>query len=157
MPDHGAVPEELVPSWSDLAAPSNDFLGMVARAPDSLVLERRWVHALGWPARSLWSHWYKLDPGDTPPTYGSGGYILELEPWEGFVPRALPVRPIWPGFAINTLFYAAIVWMPFAPFVLRRHIRRKRGRCLKCGYDLRGAEHEVCPECGQKPETRVRP
>ncbi len=24
----------------------------------------------------------------------------------------------------------------------------RRGHCIKCGYDLRGAEHEVCPECG---------
>ena len=64
------------------------------------------------------------------------------------VPRCIPLQPRWPGFAINTVFYAAILWMPFAPFVLRRFIRRKRGRCITCGYDLRHVEHEVCPECG---------
>ena len=65
------------------------------------------------------------------------------------VPRALPLRPIWPGFAVNTIFYAAILWLlTLAPFTLRRVIRRKRGHCIKCGYDLRGTEHEVCPECG---------
>lgn len=26
--------------------------------------------------------------------------------------------------------------------------RRAPGLCAKCGYDLRGAEHAVCPECG---------
>ena len=26
--------------------------------------------------------------------------------------------------------------------------RRQRGQCLRCGYDLRGTEHDVCPECG---------
>jgi len=63
--------------------------------------------------------------------------------------RELPLRPIWPGFAINTIFYAVIVWfMTLGPFVLRRHVRNKRGLCIKCGYDLRGVEHEVCPECG---------
>ena len=31
---------------------------------------------------------------------------------------------------------------------LRRSIRRKRGLCVKCAYDLRGLDHEVCPECG---------
>ena len=63
--------------------------------------------------------------------------------------KARPLRPLWPGFAINTFFYAAIVWVLWSsPFTARRLIRRKRGRCLKCGYDLRGAEHEVCPECG---------
>ncbi len=63
--------------------------------------------------------------------------------------RLLPLRPIWPGFAVNTIFYAAILWpLICGPFVLRRHLRRKRGLCVACGYDLRHAEHEVCPECG---------
>ena len=40
---------------------------------------------------------------------------------------ALPRRLIWPGFAINTIFYAAILWLLVCgPFALRRHIRRKR-------------------------------
>ena len=44
--------------------------------------------------------------------------------------KAWPVRPIWPGFAINTLFYAAILWLLIrGPFALRRFIRVKRGRC----------------------------
>ena len=60
----------------------------------------------------------------------------------------LPFRPLWPEFAINTIFYAAILWLPFAPFQLRRYVRVKRGHCIKCGYDLRGAEHGACPECG---------
>jgi hypothetical protein len=28
----------------------------------------------------------------------------------------LPLMPLWPGFAINTIFYAAILWLPFAAF-----------------------------------------
>ena len=55
---------------------------------------------------------------------------------------------MWPGFAINTVFYAAILWLPFAPFQLRRYLRRKRGLCIKCGYDLRGDFAAGCPECG---------
>ncbi len=68
---------------------------------------------------------------------------------EGLGRSALPTRVIWPGFLINTLFYAAILctlWS--APFTARRLIRGHRCRCVKCGYDLRHAEHEVCPECG---------
>ena len=61
----------------------------------------------------------------------------------------LPLRPLWPGFAINTVFYAVILWLiAFGPFAARRIVRRRRGHCPQCGYDLRGAEHEVCPECG---------
>ncbi len=41
---------------------------------------------------------------------------------------ALPPRLIWPGFAFNTIFYAAILWLLVCgPFALRRYIRRKRG------------------------------
>ncbi len=61
----------------------------------------------------------------------------------------LPLRPIWPGFTINTIFYAAILWMLWSsPFVVWRLIRRKRGLCVACGYDLRHADHDACPECG---------
>lgn len=31
---------------------------------------------------------------------------------------------------------------------LRRWRRRRKGLCLKCGYDLTGNESGVCPECG---------
>ena len=30
----------------------------------------------------------------------------------------------------------------------RRLMRRKKGHCLKCGYDLAGNVSGVCPECG---------
>ena len=51
--------------------------------------------------------------------------------------------------AINTVFYAGLLWLLFAaPFALRRHRRIKRGLCPKCAYDLRGSESRVCPECG---------
>ena len=65
---------------------------------------------------------------------------------------SIPLLPIWPGFAINTVFYAGIVWLLFAgPFVLRRWRRIRRGLCPKCAYDLRGTPRgaaTACPECG---------
>ena len=68
----------------------------------------------------------------------------------------IPLRPIWPGFAINTIFYAAIVWLlSLLPFKVRRLVRRNRGHCLKCGYDLRGTSGGVCPECGVETEVNV--
>ncbi len=67
---------------------------------------------------------------------------------------ALPTRIIWPGFVINTVFYAVVLWLLLAaPFALRRRLRRKRGLCPACGYDLRGrgspSQSNVCPECGK--------
>ena len=49
---------------------------------------------------------------------------------------------------MNTFFYAVILWLLICgPFVLRRFIRMKRGRCVKCGYPL--GESPVCSECGK--------
>jgi hypothetical protein len=65
------------------------------------------------------------------------------------VGKVLPFIPLWPGFAINTIFYAAIVWMLFmGPGAVRRRVRRKRGQCAACGYSLRGNVSDKCPECG---------
>lgn len=65
--------------------------------------------------------------------------------------RALPLWPRWPAFVADTIIHAGLWWMLlFGPFVLRRYVRRKRGLCERCAYDLRsgGIKHERCPECG---------
>ena len=60
----------------------------------------------------------------------------------------LPLRPIWPGFAVNTISYAAILWLLIqGPFALKRLIRRRRGLCPKCAYPM-GAS-DTCSECGK--------
>ena len=67
----------------------------------------------------------------------------------------MPLGIIPFGFTINTIFYASLLWLLIpGPFALRRFIRHKRGLCLKCAYDLRGAEYEACPECGS-PTSRA--
>ena len=102
----------------------------------------------GWPVRSL-AGAYLSDRNDQ--ASGSWYTTAIKNPWITDNEQAfnfIPYRPIWPGFAVNTLLYAAILWVPFAPFALRQVLRRRRGACLQCGYDLRHAEHEVCPECG---------
>jgi hypothetical protein len=63
--------------------------------------------------------------------------------------RSIPYKPVWPGFAINTIFYAAVLWVLFAlPGKVRRWRRIKRGQCASCGYSLRDITSEKCPECG---------
>lgn len=62
--------------------------------------------------------------------------------------RVLPLRPIWPGFLINTLLYGTSLWMVCTgPFAVRRAIRRRRGRCAHCGYPV--GTSPVCTECGR--------
>jgi hypothetical protein len=51
------------------------------------------------------------------------------------------------GFAINTLFYAAILWAIFAVLrAIRRTRRASRGLCPACAYPV--GESAVCTECG---------
>ena len=62
-------------------------------------------------------------------------------------PRPFPIRPLTSGFVINTLLYAAVLWLLIpGPFVVRRIIRVKRGLCVKCAYPM--GESGVCSECG---------
>ncbi len=68
-----------------------------------------------------------------------------------FRSRWLPILPVWPGFAVNTLFYAAILWLPF---VLRRWVRVRRGLCPKCAYPM--GDSAVCSECGKTLPQRAR-
>ncbi len=67
--------------------------------------------------------------------------------------RTMPLAVIWPGFLIDTLFYGAIWFGLFFAFgAARRGLRKKRGRCPLCAYDLRGDLDAGCPECGWNRE-----
>ena len=57
---------------------------------------------------------------------------------------------IWPGFVANSIFYAAALGiLLIARGAMRRTLRRRRGQCVHCAYDLRGSGHAACPECGR--------
>ena len=63
----------------------------------------------------------------------------------------LPLRPIWPGLAFNTLFYALLWWLAFASIQMVKHNRRyRRGLCPLCRYDLLADYSKGCSECGWK-------
>ena len=147
--------------WSELpytidryVARRNEFSegGQVLRT-ESFLIDR---YSFGWPLRSLRSEvWNEFEIAGQPPTVNNRtDKHPEINIWMAGIPvssgfRSLPLRSLWPGFAINTIFYAAILWLLFAvPLALRRRRRIKRGQCPACAYDLRGASHHACPECG---------
>ena len=130
------MPSELAPSWAGL------------RTPPATDYEIRWVHAYGWPSVSMWRSYLPFGKGYRKKLVH--GLELAFLPPDGGFPRALPLRPIWPGFAVNTLLYAAVLWLlTCGPLLVRRVVRRKRGLCPGCGYDLRHGGHGACPECGR--------
>ena len=68
--------------------------------------------------------------------------------------RRLPIVPVWPGFVLNVAIFGGGMWLIVrGRSTLRNILRFRRGQCLGCGYDLRGSEHEVCPECGVEPRV----
>ncbi len=133
----------------------------VKRAPlynNKIGLAFRQVFAWGWPLLSLWCEYetVNVNPFFTPRIYRVLGGIetslerIKLVTYGGPYARVLPLRPIWPSFAINIFFYSIMLWLLIpGPFALRRLIRQRRGLCPACGYDLRHGEHEACPECGE--------
>jgi len=62
--------------------------------------------------------------------------------------KSLPLKPIEPGFTLNTLLYAVVLYIPFLGFgALKRRRRIRRGLCPACAYELAGLT--TCPECGR--------
>ena len=135
-------PSALIPSWTPFLTPT------FALGEQSY--EHRAAEGRGWPMLGLWC--------ETSEGLGGGIRVGEWPPGgrgSRPIPKVLPLRPIWLGFAVNTLMYAVLLWLLIpGPFVLRRFIRVKRGRCVKCGYPM--GESEVCTECGKPLPRRVK-
>ena len=120
--------------------------------PDYTVLH---LYCVGWPFETLESqlasrHAFGRLPSPTWPPAIKIPWVLRPE-WVTLLGREyqdeLPLRPIWPAFALNTLFYAAIVFGASRLLIaIRRSQRRRRNRCIRCAYPVSGLA--TCPECG---------
>ncbi len=132
-----AFPQDAVPGWSWLARPPT-------AARDAAPREWLEEHARGWPMLAM------LYRGQR---YAGGSLQLSTVirvsdfPSRGRV-TLLPTEIIWPGFVVNTVFCAVVLWLLCGgPFAIRRYIRFRRGLCPACAYP-RG-ESAVCSECGE--------
>lgn len=154
------TPEEILPHWSDFDKPLANYQA------ESEWIEIRSTVARGWPLFALRysGDFLKSPTEELINTDKQWGFRWPWGQWKlyPFGNRTkppltqdiyLPVRPIWSGFAMNTLFYAALLWLPFVGAgMLRQARRRRRGLCERCGYP-RG-ETDVCSECGHALASR---
>lgn len=118
------------------------------------------ILSFGWPWPSLWS---RCD--DATSLYSHVLY-LSTPPYireETFFsaspdrPLAIPTGVNWPLFAANTGAHASGWWILLATWTgAKRALRRRRGLCGRCAYDLRGLQPgAVCPECGTTRNRRA--
>lgn len=143
-------PKGIVPWWS-----------AVREAPAEIETGTRaiWIEdARGWPWVTMVTETRYGTALESPynPFAGSPGEDLNLE--LGLPPNPvvasstvhLPTRPIWLSFVPSAVGWAAVFAAIFyAPSALRCHVRRRRGACPACGYDLRYTPDLLrCPECG---------
>jgi hypothetical protein len=95
----------------------------------------------GWPLPSLWT--------EVPRPGGSWVTAIVFQFSDGST-MEFGFCPIWPGFAINTMFYAGMLWIVFAARSDLRRWRRwrriRRGLCPACAYPV--GTSPVCTECG---------
>ncbi len=123
-----------VPRWAMRWADRNALPPLNGRALDEIE-----IHGYGYPSAAL-----VLTVESTYYAAARGSYLIAREnpprlKEPGRIPNHLPLLPIWPGFLIDTLFYAAIWLGVFFGFTSAKwFLRAKRGRCPRCGYDLRG-------------------
>lgn len=116
------------------------------------------VVAMGWPWPSLCcqhlsaGHHEWRDPLEPPLGWQSVMLVERDALSAGTTPGpGLPLRPYWPGFAYSLVFYGAIAWLVmFGPGALVRRGRRRRGACVRCGYQ-RAVRSARCAECGRAP------
>ena len=87
----GPPPETLLPSWSDMAKPTDDFRSQVDSQLHERVNEMRILHCLGWPFRGLSCDWTWVSRLNRSLLAGGAGFIeTPFDPWRGLMPRVLP-------------------------------------------------------------------
>lgn len=120
------------------------------------------VVSVGWPLPAL--QWTTSDADSTwkPASWGT---MSLREAWRGGLPqstpglstgdpRRVPLRPTRAGFVADVAFYSLVAWGSVeGARRTRLALRRKRGACEGCGYDLCGLApgRATCPECGHNP------
>ena len=113
--------------------------------------------AYGFPWRCLKSDYVVMQPGVAPvDTYPDQLFLSKTFRPQGRA-FSLPLGPLWRGMALNTAFwFVLLVACRRVPAKMRARVRRLRGRCPACGYDLLGVWVDGCPECGWGRERNQR-
>jgi hypothetical protein len=112
------------------------------------------VHVHGWPVPFLAERKIVFDSGSA--VYQGAIGRQWLPSWmNGAYTQSVPLTPVLPQSFGASAFYAIPVYATLTLLRIgRRSLRRRRGKCPSCGYNLAGLESGACPECGNhSPES----
>ncbi|MGD1916004.1 MAG: hypothetical protein ACFCBV_07445 [Phycisphaerales bacterium] len=138
---HHVVPEETYWPIPDVVA--RDPSPWWAAGVDSHAEPQVQTMAAGWPIKAA-RHVTAYDDASVGPGQTRGEYNTTILGKS----RLIPTEPLWLGLMAHTFFYAGlIIGGVVLACVLRWAHRRRRSRCIACGYDVSGGL-DVCPECG---------
>jgi hypothetical protein len=151
---------QLIPEW---AVMHDEWPAGLARNANLWEKGGMWHEMrMGWP-------WPCLRGGYTTPDASGSGKTEELHGALPIIRRVryirrnpfgkglvgMPLIPTWPSFLACVAFYGTLTFLfstGVRTFVRRR--RHRHGKCLTCGYDLRGSS-DRCPECGTVAPERA--
>lgn len=124
--------------------------------PDQSGVFSQFYWSSGWPCRLLWSGVEKSILLERPMVIaGIPMLVGESYGLEDIV--CLPVYPIWTGQLLTGAMWLGVVAAARALRYFLRYglsdVRRRRGLCTRCAYDLRGNTSGVCPECGTPAQS----
>lgn len=144
--EEGPDPLGLIPAWGRLSvAPAGEALRELGD-----------IEGRGWPMLSMWWEQDRISwTSDSNRRHEAvlGALETALPPFSGdmgMFPRVLPIRPIWTGLLVNSVFYTCVLWLLLRVWIAcRRIVRLTRGHCPNCCYP-RG-QSPVCTECGEPP------
>jgi hypothetical protein len=137
-----------VPDWCDLDGSTLEFQEAGVRA------EHRAQHATGFPFLAFKAEVVRVGEAALYSGQHHARYGIPTGQRPSIVrgcrqPRLLPVKPIWIGFAANSLLYAGVAYFVVrARFHFVRIRRIDHDQCPSCGYPIPRREHVRCPECG---------
>ncbi len=141
------LPDAVFPKWAQSVAAGPIPPVAIGRT------EGRYAVAAGWPLRSMRYDADTVAVGSNVTYAVREGLVVAATP--GGLPFGgiLPLRPIFGGFAANTLLYAvAALTIGVALLAARSRNRLARGRCPTCAYPV--GQTARCTECGRPITTR---
>ncbi|HVU64033.1 MAG TPA: hypothetical protein VHC70_08655 [Phycisphaerales bacterium] len=152
---------EAAPRWSCLRDETSRHASQNVKAGIRLFADWR----AGWPLAALRGRLTPASLTDAqsnqfrPPWNGGEGMLrfrdatprISIGDGLWLTGHLFPLIPIWPNFLIDAALYAAGWWgVLLAAGRVRVVVRRRRDRCVGCGYDVRSLPAGApCPECGR--------